>query len=191
MTTPAPEVSINKSLVDPADETVLTMTGQVGELRFRGITVFDGYLPAPGAPPDTGVFDTEGWYRTGDLFEYVGDDDPPRLLRFVDRAKDVIIRGGMNISAAELEALIADHPAIVECAVVGYPDRDLGEKVGVFAVAASDVEPPTLEAVIGHLRDQEIASYKLPERLEVIDALPRNPVGKVVKPDLRDRWRDA
>ena len=172
-------------LVDLADDSLITAAGTVGELRFRGVTVFDGYVGSDGDE-----FDGDGWYRTGDLFEYVAGDDPPRLLRFVDRAKDIIIRGGMNISAAELEALIAEHPAIVECAAVGFPDRDLGEKVGVFAVAAPDTDAPSLDDVIGHLREQEIASYKLPERLEYLDALPRNPVGKVVKPELRQRWSE-
>ena len=189
---PVPErEGVEIRLVDPADESEITTAGTVGELRFRGVTVFDGYLPAPAGTettPEDDVFDADGWYRTGDLFEYAGADNPPRLLRFVDRAKDIIIRGGMNISAAELEALIADHPAIVECAAVGFPDRDLGEKVGVFAVAAPDADPPSLSDVTAHLREHEIASYKLPERLELIDALPRNPVGKVVKPALRERW---
>jgi non-ribosomal peptide synthetase component E (peptide arylation enzyme) len=76
---------------------------------------------------------------------------------------------------------------VVECAAVAYPDPDLGERVGVFAVAAPEAEP-TLEQVVEHLRRIDVASYKLPERLELIDALPRNPVGKVVKPDLRARW---
>ncbi|MEM9519249.1 MAG: class I adenylate-forming enzyme family protein [Actinomycetota bacterium] len=183
---PVPErPGVEVRLVDLADETEIITGGTVGELRFRGITVFDGYLESDGDE-----FDADGWYRTGDLFEFVGDAVPPRLLRFVDRAKDIIIRGGMNISAAELEALITDHPAIVECAAVGYPDRDLGEKVGVFAVAAADVEAPTLSEVVAHLREHEIASYKLPERLEFLDALPRNPVGKVVKPELRAIWRE-
>ena len=186
---PVPErPGVEIRLVDLADEGEITTTGTVGELRFRGVTVFDGYVDSDGPDPDDRVFDDDGWYRTGDLFEYVGDAEPPRLLRFVDRAKDIIIRGGMNISAAEIEALVADHPAIVECAAVGSPDRDLGERVGVFAVVAPDAEPPTLADLVEHLRDHEIASYKLPERLELIDALPRNPVGKVVKPDLRARW---
>lgn len=176
-------------LIDLADESTITAAGTIGELRFRGITVFDGYVGSDGSGLDEGVFDSDGWYRTGDLFEYVAGDDPPRLLKFVDRAKDIIIRGGMNISAAEVEALVADHPAIVECAAVGYPDRDLGEKVGVFAVTAPDADKPSLDELTAHLRDHEIASYKLPERLDYLDALPRNPVGKVVKPELRDIWR--
>ena len=105
----------------------------------------------------------------------------------MDRAKDIIIRGGMNISAAEIETLVSSHDAVAECAVVAYPDDDLGERVGVFVVAAPDHEP-SLDQIVGHLRDAKIASYKLPERLELIDALPRNPVGKIVKGDLRDRW---
>ena len=107
---------VETRLVDLEHEMTITEAGTVGELRFRGITVFDGYVGSDGAE-----FDADGWYRTGDLFEYVADDNPPRLLKFVDRAKDIIIRGGMNISAAEIEALVADHPAIVECAAIGFP----------------------------------------------------------------------
>lgn len=173
---------VSTRLVDLDTGQDITTTGTPGELRFSGATVFDGYLGSTGEE-----FDEQGYYRTGDLFERVGDTDPPRLLRFVDRSKDIIIRGGMNISAAEIEALIGDHPDIVECAAVGYPDTDLGERTGVFAVAAPGTAP-TLDDLLAHLRTHEVASYKLPERLELIDALPRNPVGKVVKPDLRARW---
>ncbi len=94
----------------------------------------------------------------------------------------------MNISAAEVEALVSGHPGIVECAAIGYPDHNLGEKLGIFAVAAPDAEP-TLDEIIAIMREAEVASYKLPERLELIETLPRNPVGKVVKPELRDLWR--
>ncbi|MGB1506617.1 MAG: class I adenylate-forming enzyme family protein [Acidimicrobiales bacterium] len=176
---------VETRLVDLEHDATITEAGTVGELRFRGITVFDGYVGSDGAE-----FDADGWYRTGDLFEYVADDTPPRLLKFVDRAKDIIIRGGMNISAAEIEALVADHPAIVECAAIGFPHPDLGEKVGVFAVAGPDADRPSLDELVAHLREHEIASYKLPERLDYLDALPRNPVGKVVKPELRQIWRD-
>ena len=162
------------------------VSGHVRKRRWIGIGRCN--CEHPDLLAEIPIGEADGWYRTGDLFEYAGATNPPRLLRFVDRAKDIIIRGGMNISAAELEALIADHPGIVECAAVGFPDRDLGEKVGVFAVAAPDADPPSLSDVIAHLREHEIASYKLPERLELIDALPRNPVGKVVKPALRDLW---
>lgn len=169
-------------LVDMESGEEITQVGTAGELRFRGVTVFDGYVDSDGEE-----FDEHGFYRTGDIFELAGDESPPRLLRFVDRAKDIIIRGGMNISAAELEAMITELPEVVECAVVAFPDRDLGERVGVFAVPAPDAAPD-LDRVVEHLRDHEVASYKLPERLETLDALPRNPVGKVLKPELRSRW---
>jgi len=93
----------------------------------------------------------------------------------------------MNVSAAEVETLVSSHDGVAECAVVAYPDDDLGERVGVFVVASPDAQPD-LDGVVEHLRAQKIASYKLPERLEIIEALPRNPVGKVVKSDLRARW---
>ena len=172
-------------LVDLDTGAVITETDHTGELRFRGITVFDGYVGSTGEE-----FDEDGYYRTGDIFQYTGDEQPPRLLQFVDRAKDIIIRGGMNISAAEVEALVSGHPGIVECAAIGYPDHDLGEKLGIFAVAAPDATP-TLEEVTAIMREHEVASYKLPERLEIIESLPRNPVGKVVKPELRELWSNT
>jgi non-ribosomal peptide synthetase component E (peptide arylation enzyme) len=94
----------------------------------------------------------------------------------------------MNISAVEIEALIASHQDVLECAVVSFPDPDLGEKVGVFVVPIEN-KIPDLSTLVNFLRTLEIASYKLPERLEIIDALPRNAVGKVTKSDLRHKWR--
>lgn len=175
---------IKARLVDLETGDEITEPGQQGELRFTGPTIFNGYLESDGAE-----FDDQGFYRTGDIFEIADSDGPRRLYQFVDRAKDIIIRGGMNVSAAEVETFVSSHDSVAECAVVAYPDDDLGERVGVFVVAAPD-STPKLDAVVEHLRAQKIASYKLPERLEIIDALPRNPVGKVVKADLRTRWHD-
>lgn len=178
---PRPDrAGIETRLVELETGEVITAPGRLGELRFRGPTVFDGYLDSDGRE-----FDDDGFYRTGDLFEWV--DEPPTMLRFVDRAKDIIIRGGMNISAAEVEGLLSSHDAVVECAAVGYPDDELGERLGVFVVPAP-ATTPTLDDLVGHLRAAGVASYKLPERLAIIDALPRNPVGKVTKPDLRAMW---
>ncbi|MGA9276909.1 class I adenylate-forming enzyme family protein [Ilumatobacter sp.] len=178
---PRPNASgVQIRLVDLATEDEITAPGTVGELRFAGPTVFDGYLESDGSE-----FDDDGYFRTGDLFEWV--DESATLLRFVDRAKDIIIRGGMNISAAEVEGLLSGHAAVGECAAVGYPDADLGERLGVFVVAAPDANP-TLDDLIEHLRGRGVASYKLPERIEIVEALPRNPVGKVTKPELRTRW---
>lgn len=172
---------IEVRLVDSQTNSEITEPGIQGELRFRGVTIFSGYLDSDGSE-----FDDDGFYRTGDIFEIV-DGPGPTLLRFVDRAKDIVIRGGMNISAAEVEALLSSHEGVGECAVVAFPDEDLGEKVGVFVMPAPDAEP-TLAELVEHLRSQKIASYKLPERLELIEALPRNPVGKIVKGELRGRW---
>lgn len=169
--------------LDTAEE--ITETGRPGELRFSGPTVFSGYVGSTGEE-----FDAEGFYRTGDVFQWAGTAEPPDLLQFIDRAKDIIIRGGMNISAAEVEALVASHDTVTECAAVAYPDPDLGERVGLFVVAADGAEP-TLDDLLMHLRGLEIASYKLPERIELVDALPRNPVGKITKADLRARWQPS
>ena len=94
----------------------------------------------------------------------------------------------MNISAAELEGLITAHGSVADCAAIGYRDATHGERVGIFVAPAGDHEP-SLETIVAHLRNMDIASYKLPERLEIVDALPRNALGKIAKNDLRDRWR--
>jgi acyl-CoA synthetase (AMP-forming)/AMP-acid ligase II len=172
-------------LVDLATEEDITEPGRPGELRFTGPTVFSGYLESTGEE-----FDDQGYYRTGDVFQWTGGDGPPTLLQFIDRAKDIIIRGGMNVSAAEVEALASSHDDVAECAAVAFPDADLGERIGLFVVAAPGASP-SLEVIVGHLRAQEVASYKLPERMELVDALPRNPVGKVTKSELRGRWAAA
>ncbi|WP_279581479.1 AMP-binding enzyme [Fodinicola feengrottensis] len=93
-----------------------------------------------------------------------------------------MIRGGMNISPAEVEGLIAAHPAVTEVAVVGVPDPVLGERVCAVVVLSAEL---SLASLTNFLREQRVASYKLPERLEIVDALPRNPVGKVLKRELR------
>ncbi len=141
--------------------------------------MFAGYLnPERRASP----FDDRGFLRTGDVFEIAGDRN--QFLHYLDRAKDLVIRGGMNIAPAELEGLIADHPAVAEVAVVGDPDEVLGERVAAVVTLRPGTEL-TLEELVAFLRKQHIASYKLPERLEVRDELPRNPVGKVLKRELR------
>jgi acyl-CoA synthetase (AMP-forming)/AMP-acid ligase II/ABC-type branched-subunit amino acid transport system ATPase component len=174
---------IRTRLVDLDDGTDITETGRPGELRIAGPTVFAGYLH--GAGPD--AFDEQGYFGTGDVFELVSlDGGEPRFLKFVDRAKDVIIRGGMNIAPAELEALLGDHPKIADVAVIGYPDDDLGERTCAVVVPSGE-GTPTLGELLDHLREQQIASYKLPERIEIVAVLPRNAVGKVLKRELREQ----
>jgi acyl-CoA synthetase (AMP-forming)/AMP-acid ligase II len=163
----------------------ITEPGHPGELHISGPQLFARYLH-----PETlsNPFDEAGYLKTGDIFEIAGDQG--QFLRYVDRAKDIIIRGGMNIAPVELETLILRHPAVADVAVVGDPDETLGEKVAAF-VALRPEATLTLPELVAFLREQHIASYKLPETLRVIDVLPRNPVGKVVKTDLRKVLAEA
>ncbi|MEU8383516.1 class I adenylate-forming enzyme family protein [Streptosporangium sp. NPDC048865] len=166
-------------LVDPLGDEIVE-AGVPGELRLSGPTVFSGYLPGTAAADP---FDGDGYLTTGDVFEIAGDRG--QYLRYVDRAKDLVIRGGMNIAPAELEALVSGHPAVAEVAVVGYADEVLGERVCVVLVPKPG-QSVDLASVVDHLRDKGIASYKLPERLEVVEALPRNPLGKILKRELKE-----
>jgi acyl-CoA synthetase (AMP-forming)/AMP-acid ligase II len=166
-------------LIDPATGTEIKEPGIAGELYLRGPSLFGGYLDAANVPSP---FDEDGFLKTGDMF--VIDGPNGEFLRYVDRAKDLIIRGGMNVAPAELETLIASHPDVAEVAVVGYPDDVLGEKICAIVVPKSGASI-TLGSLVEHLAAQQIASYKLPERLELRSELPRNPVGKILKRQLR------
>ncbi len=166
-------------LVDPATGGEIDEPGTPGELYLRGPSVFAGYLDAANVPSP---FDPDGFLKTGDMF--VIDGPNGEFLRYVDRARDVIIRGGMNVAPAELEALIAGHPDVAEVAVVGYPDDVLGEKICAIVVPRPGAVL-TLTALVEYLGAQQIASYKLPERIDIRSELPRNPVGKILKRQLR------
>ncbi|MFI6172066.1 class I adenylate-forming enzyme family protein [Nocardia sp. NPDC051052] len=170
--------STRVKLVDVRTGAPVTEVGGIGELRLAGPAVFGGYLPGTATEP----FDADGFLCSGDVFELCGEDG--RYLRFVDRIKEIIIRGGMNIAPAEIEGLLADAPGVAEVAVVGYPDPVLGEKCCAFVVPEPGATV-TLDGLVEHLRAREVASFKLPERLEIVDALPRNPVGKLLRRELR------
>ncbi|HNP57261.1 MAG TPA: class I adenylate-forming enzyme family protein [Gordonia sp. (in: high G+C Gram-positive bacteria)] len=166
-------------LIDLASGAEITEPGIPGELRVGGPGVFPGYLHADQlASP----FDDEGMLRSGDMFEIDGDRN--QFLRYVDRCKDLVIRGGMNIAPAEVEALISEHPAVAEVAVVGYADEQMGERVAAVVVPRPGAEL-ALEELNEFLRAKKIASFKLPEHLEIRDVLPRNEVGKILKRELR------
>lgn len=168
-------------LVDPDTEQEITEPGKPGELRVKGATVFSGYWRAPDL--NARAFDTDGWFRTGDLFELAGDR--LQYLKFVGRLKDIVIRGGMNISSEEIENHLGAHPAVAEAAVVGAPDSNLGERLAAFVVYRPG-QTASLEEINRFLTvERQVAVYKQIERLETLDALPRNPVGKVLKRDLR------
>ncbi|MEU7144832.1 class I adenylate-forming enzyme family protein [Nocardia sp. NPDC046473] len=176
--------STRVKLVDVSTGATVTEVGGIGELRLAGPAVFGGYLPGTAT---TEPFDDDGFLCSGDVFELCGVDG--RYLRFVDRIKEIIIRGGMNIAPAEIEGLLADAPGVADVAVVGYPDPVLGEKCCAFIVPEPGAAV-TLDVLVDHLRAREVASFKLPERLEIVETLPRNPVGKLLRRELRSTLID-
>ena len=174
---------IRTRLVDLETGEDIREVGHVGELRFLGPNIFSGYYRAPEATAR--AFDEQGYYKTGDLFELGGDQ--LQYYRYAGRSKDLVIRGGMNISAEEIEGLLLACPGVREVAVVGVPDSVMGEKVCV-CVAAYDGHALALKDIVQYLRNEKhVAAYKLPEYLLSMPELPRNPVGKILKTELRAR----
>ncbi len=154
---------------------------RVGELRFIGPNIFSGYYRAPELTAR--AFDAQGYYKTGDLFVLGGDR--LQYYRHAGRSKDLVIRGGMNISAEELEGLLLACPGIREVAIVGVPDAVMGEKV-CACIAPHDGHALALDDIVQYLRNEKhVAAYKLPEYLLSMPVLPRNPVGKILKTELR------
>ena len=182
--TPPPPVQISPRLLDPEDGSEILTAGHAGELQITGPTVFDGYLNAPQINAES--FATDGWFRTGDLFEIGGEQ--LQYYRHVGRSKDLVIRGGMNISSEEIEGLLAGCPGIKEVAVVGVPDRILGEKLCACVVYAGP-QALSLAELLEFLKQQRVAAFKLPEYLLALPALPRNPLGKILKRELREQAR--
>ncbi|MFF3687598.1 class I adenylate-forming enzyme family protein [Streptomyces sp. NPDC002187] len=153
-----------------------------GEVRLRGEAVCQGYLDG-GRSAD--AFDSDGFLRTGDL----GRITESGHLVLTGRLKDVIIRKGENISAQEIEELLHRHPAVGDAAVIGLPDPERGERVCAVVERAAGSEDLTLDAVTAYLRGEGLSVHKLPEQLEVVDALPRNDtLRKVLKYKLRERY---
>jgi non-ribosomal peptide synthetase component E (peptide arylation enzyme) len=177
---------VRTRLVDVDSGEEIREPGRIGELRFQGPTIFSGYFNSPELT--VRAFDEQGYYRTGDLFEIAGDRN--QFYRFAGRHKDIVIRGGMNISCEEVEGLLLAHPKVREVALIGYPDAVLGERV-CAVVAPQPGQEVSLEELVGFLRHgEQVAAFKWPEKLIVVDQLPRNPVGKVLKRELRRRHVD-
>ncbi|MFC8277775.1 class I adenylate-forming enzyme family protein, partial [Streptomyces sp. NPDC057271] len=153
-----------------------------GEVRLRGEAVCQGYLdPAQNAA----AFDEDGFLITGD----VGHVTASGHLVLTGRIKDIIIRKGENISAKEIEDLLHLHPAVGDAAVIGLPDPDRGERVCAVVEQPPGADPLTLAGVTAFLREQGLSVHKLPEQLEVVEALPRNDaLRKVLKYKLRERY---
>lgn len=159
-------------------------TGTDGEVRVKGPMVFKGYTDPS---LDADAFDEEGWFRTGDL----GHLDADGYVTLTGRLKDVIIRKGENISAKEIEDLLYQHPKVGDVAVIGLPDRERGERVCAVVETATGAEPLEFAEMVAYLKDHDLMVQKIPEQLEVVEALPRNnTLGKILKTDLRDQFRD-
>ena len=155
--------------------------GEDGEVRVTAPQLMTGYLDAS---LDAAAFDEEGFFRTGDI----GRFDTKGNLIITGRLKDVIIRKGENISAKELEDLLFRHPKVADVAVIGLPDAASGERACAVVQPAAGTDPIGFDEMVAFLRDEGLMVQKLPEQLELVDVLPRNASGKVLKQDLRDRF---
>ena len=154
-----------------ADDGTELPRGEVGEVCLRSAAVMDRYWNDPDA---TAATIRDGWLHSGDL----GFVDERGLLRLAGRSKELYIRGGYNVYPMEVESALADHPAVAEVAVIGVPDDVMGERGLAIVVPVDPSSPPTLGDICDHLRGR-IATYKLPEDLRVVDALPLTPMHKI------------
>jgi fatty-acyl-CoA synthase len=150
--------------------------GEVGEIVYRAPTLMAGYWNNPRATAEAFA---GGWFHSGDLVR----SDAEGYIWVVDRKKDMIISGGENIYCAEVENVLAAHPGIVEVAVIGRADPTWGEvPVAVAAISVAELRLEDLNELLG----ERLARYKHPKALEIVDSLPRNPAGKVLKNQLRE-----
>ena len=156
-------------------------SGEEGEIRVRGPQLCRGYLDPE---LDRESFDERGYLLTGDL----GSLDADGYLRITGRTKDVIIRKGENISASELEDLLYRHPKVRDVAVIGLPDPETGERCCAVVACTNAEDPLGFEEMVSFLKRAGLMTQKIPEQLELVDELPRNPTGKIPKHELRARY---
>ncbi|MGB8405667.1 MAG: long-chain-fatty-acid--CoA ligase [Mycobacterium sp.] len=153
-------------------------TGGQGELWFRSPQLMNGYLNKPEATAE--AITSDGWFRTGDI----GRVDSDGYVFIEDRLKDMIISGGENIYSIEVERILAEHPAVAEVAVFGIPDEKWGEAVK----AVVSLEGEVSESDLITWAREHLAAYKCPKTVDFVEALPRNPTGKIMKKDLRQPY---
>jgi long-chain acyl-CoA synthetase len=154
---------------------------QNGEAMVRGFQVAKGYLNKPAQTATT--FLPDGWMHTGDTM-YIDTDD---FVHFVDRGKDLIIASGYNIAPAEVENVIYEHPAVLEAAVVGIPHEYRGETVKAFVVLKPDFQGKVTEQDIIDFCKDKLATFKVPQYVEFIEAIPKSVVGKALRRLLREQ----
>ncbi|AMO62850.1 Fatty-acid-CoA ligase FadD36 [Mycolicibacterium phlei] len=168
-----PLTGVETRLVDENGGPVPYDGETIGRLQIRGATLFDGYLNRPDATAE--AFDDGGWFRTGD----VAVIDESGMHRIVGRESvDLIKTGGFRVGAGEVETALLGHPGVREAAVVGLPDEDLGQRIVAFVVG--DAEPDELIEYVA----QQLSVHKRPREVRIVDALPRNAMGKVLKKEL-------
>jgi acyl-CoA synthetase (AMP-forming)/AMP-acid ligase II len=165
------------------DQGRILAQGETGEICVRGDLVMKGYYKAPEKTAEAIV---DGWLHTGDI----GHLDAEGYLHITDRKKDMIITGGFNVYPSEVEQVIWSHPAVQDCAVIGVPDAQWGEAVKAV-VELNAGQQVGADELIALCKDR-LGSVKAPKSVEFVDSLPRSPVGKVLKKDLRAKyWQDA
>jgi long-chain acyl-CoA synthetase len=150
--------------------------GEVGEIVIRGHNLMKGYWKRPDATRK--AIRADGWFRTGDLARVDGEG----YFFIVDRKKDMIIRGGYNVYPREIEEVLYEHPAVREAAVIGIPHAELGEEVGA-AVALAPGATAGEKELREHVK-QQLAAYKYPRRVWIVDELPKGPTGKILKREI-------
>jgi acyl-CoA synthetase (AMP-forming)/AMP-acid ligase II len=177
---PVPWVELK--IVDTKNREKELATGEIGEICFRGPTLFVGYHNQPEKTAETR--DDEGWFYTGDL----GQVDEDGFLSFAGREQEVINRGGSKIYPKEIEDLLSAHPRVSDAAVVGMPDERMGEKVCAYVIS-NDGKDITLEEVKAYFAELKAMKYLVPEALICLEAFPMTPTGKVRKASLQDDAR--
>jgi acyl-CoA synthetase (AMP-forming)/AMP-acid ligase II len=155
-------------------------TGEEGALVMRGPQRFLGYFNRPDL--DEEMFLEGGWFRTGDIAAI----DEEGYLKITGRQKEIIIRGGANISVAEIEAKLGGDPRIKQLAIIDVPDERLGERLCACVVPKNADDKLTLDDITEIANSQGLAKYKWPEYLEIMDALPLSPAGKIKRPALKE-----
>lgn len=174
---------VESKLVDLDTGEEITVANRPGELRIKGPGVFSGYWNAQDLNEKS--FDEQGYFKTGDLFEIIEEDGEDRYYRVVGRIKDIIVRSGMKISPLEIEEILQSHPSIQDVAIVPIPHQKHGE-ISCACVALASDKTITLNEIVSFLNEYKVASFKLPEKLIIVEQLPRNAVGKILKAALID-----
>ena len=186
---PDDKLALTEGRVSPAEGQWRVVThdgraagpGEEGELRVRGPQLFRGYLDAE---LDAAAFDEQGFFRSGDLAAV----DEDGYVVITGRLKDVIIRNGENISAKEIEDLLYEHPKVADVAVVGLPHARTGEQACAVVACRAGEAPLDFKEMVEFLKSKRLMLQKIPERLEMLDEVPRNASGKIMKNQLRERF---